>query len=608
MFKEKKGQVTIFIILAIVLVVVALSIFFFRGKISTKEIPSSLEPIQTNFLNCIERGTLAGISILESKGGYIENPSFVSGSVYMPFSSELDFLGTQIPYWYYITGNNIEVEQIPSLQDMEGQLESYLEQKLINCNFEEYLSQGYSIDFGNPEVKANIRDEQVFVEVNADLNVGFDGESYLMEDFSVEVDSFLGTLYEDAKKVYDLENENYFLENYSVDVLYLYAPVTGVELSCSPLFWNVNEFYQNLSEAIVANIGALKNEGRGEDYFALNLPIESNLNFLTSNSWPTTFEVTNSDNNILVSKPIGNQEGLGILGFCYVPYHFVYNWRYPVLVQVSRFDEVFQFPLAVIIDRNMPREGKNGSSFAEESPDICEYRNNEMSVSVYDSDLNPIDAEISYECFGANCFIGETTEGKLTDSFPQCVNGNVKVSSEGFEDSYVKTDINQTEVIFILDKEYELDLQILSDGEFYSGNAIINFIGTDSTFSFAYPEQNKVVLSEGEYEIEAYLYSESSLVFEETTTEYCVDVPSSGIKGYFGLQEEECFESVIPEQEIENVLIGGGKIEYYFLEKDLENSQSLILNTKGPSVPESIDELAMNHELVERQSLEVEFE
>jgi hypothetical protein len=184
----------------------------------------------------------------------------------------------------------------------------------------------------------------------------------------------------------------------------------------------------------------------------------------------------------------------------------------------------------------------------------------------------------------------------------------VKVSSEGFEDSYVKTDINQTEVIFILDKEYELDLQILSDGEFYSGNAIINFIGTDSTFSFAYPEQNKVVLSEGEYEIEAYLYSESSLVFEETTTEYCVDVPSSGIKGYFGLQEEECFESVIPEQEIENVLIGGGKIEYYFLEKDLENSQSLILNTKGLSVPESIDELAMNHELVERQSLEVEFE
>ncbi|HKL23395.1 MAG TPA: hypothetical protein VJ895_01455, partial [Candidatus Nanoarchaeia archaeon] len=381
MFNKKKGQVTIFIILAIIIVVVALSIFFFRGKISSPGIPANIEPIQTNFLNCIERGTLAGISILESNGGYIENPDFVPGSTYMPFSSELDFLGIQIPYWHYISGNNIEVEQVPSLEDMEGQLGNYLEQKLVNCNFEEYLTRGYSVDMGVPEVEVDIKDKEVFVEVDAGLTVGLGDEYYLMDDFSVEIDSFLGTLYQDAKKVYELENENYFLENYSVDVLYLYAPVTGVELSCSPLFWNVDEFYGNLSEAIVSNIGALKNGGREDDYFALNLPVDSDLNFLTSSSWPTTFEVTNSDNNILVSKPIGNQEGLGILGFCYVPYHFVYNWRYPVLVQVSRFDEVFQFPLAVVIDRNMPREGKAGSSFAEQVPDICEYRNNEMTIS-----------------------------------------------------------------------------------------------------------------------------------------------------------------------------------------------------------------------------------
>jgi hypothetical protein len=608
MFRNKKGQVTIFIILAIIIVVVALSIFFFRGKISTKQIPSSLEPIQSSFLSCIEGGTLTGISILESKGGYIENPSFVPGSNYMPFSSELDFLGTQIPSWSYISGNNIEVEQVPSLEDMEGQLENYLEQRLTNCNFEEYLARGYYVDMGVPDVEVDIKEREVFVEVDAGLTVGFGEEYYLMEDFSVEVDSFLGTLYEDAKKIYDLENENYFLENYSVDVLYLYAPVTGVELSCSPLFWNVDEFYGNLSEAIVSNIGALKNGGREDDYFALNFPVESDLNFLTSSSWPTTFEVTNSDNNILVSKPIGNQEGLGMLGFCYVPYHFVYNWRYPVLVQVSRFDEVFQFPLAVIIEQNMPKEGKSGSSVSEEVPDICEYGNNEMTVSVYDSELNPLDAEVSYECFGANCYIGRTNEGSLTDFFPQCVNGNVKVSSEGFRDSYVETQINQTETVFILDKEYELDLEILSQGEFYSENAIINFIGEDSTFSFAYPEQKNVVLSEGEYEIEVYLYSESSLVFEETATEYCVDVSSTGIKGYLGFEEEECYESVIPEQEIENVLVGGGKIEYYFLEKDLENSQTLILNTKELNVPDSIEELSANYGLVERQKVEVEFE
>jgi hypothetical protein len=608
MFDNKKGQVTLFIILGIIIVVVVLSIFFFRGKVSSPKISPNIEPIQANFLNCIERGTLAGISILESKGGYIENPLFVPGSTYMPFSSELDFLGVQIPYWYYISGNNLEYEQIPSLQDMEKQLENYLEQKLINCNFEEYKNQGYSIENENLEVDVSIDDESVFVEVNSDLNVGFENEIYLMEDFSVEVDSFLGTLYEDAKKIYELEMENYFLENYSLDVLYLYAPVTGVELGCSPLFWNVDEFYGNLSEAIVGNIGALKNKGREDDYFALNLPIDSEINLITSSSWPTTFEVTNSDNNILVAKPIGNQEGLGILGFCYVPYHFVYNWRFPVLIQVSRFDEVFQFPLPIIIDRNMPKEGKKGNSYAEEVSNICEYKNNEMVISVYDSELNPIDANVSYQCFGVNCYIGKTNEGKLKEFFPQCVNGVVKVSSDGFKDSYVKTDINQTEVVFILDREYELDLEIISQEGFYSGNAIINFIGEDSTFSLAYPEQKKVTLSEGKYEIEVYLYSESSLIFEETTTEYCVDVPSSGIKGYFGFEEKECVESIIPEQEIENILIGGGKIEYYFLEKNLKNSQAIVLNAKKFNLPDSIEELSLNYELVEKQSLEVSFE
>ncbi len=607
MFKGKKGQVTIFVILAIIIVVVGLSIFLFRGRIVAQEVPENIVPIQTAFLNCIEGGTLTGISILESKGGYIENPDFVAGSNYMPFSSELDFLGVEIPYWYYITGNNIQVEQIPSLEDMNFQLESYLEDKLVNCNFEVYRNQGYDIEIGDPLVETKINGQSVEVEVDMDLTVSFEEGVYLMDDFSVKVDSLLGNLYKDARKVYELEKDESFLENYSVDVLYLYSPVDGVELSCSPMFWNVDEFYREFSEALVANIGSLKNDGRDDDYFALNLPVDSEISFLTSESWPSTFEVTNADSNILVAEPVGNQEGLGILGFCYVPYHFVYNVRYPVLVQVSSFGETFQFPVAVIIDRNMPKEGKEGMSVAGEETDICEYRNNEMTVSLYDSDLNPVNGEISYQCFGANCYVGNTQNGELNALFPQCVNGNIKISSEGFKDSYVSTDIDQSDVVVILDKEYNLNLELYSDGNPYSGRAIVNFVGERSSFSLAYPQQKEIILSEGNYEISVYLYDESSLVFEETTTEYCTDVPSSGIKGYLGFEEEECFETVIPEQEINNVLVGGGKEEYYFIEQELKNSESLILRSGDVNIPESIEELSQNYGLVERQSLEVQF-
>ncbi len=607
MFKSKKGQVTIFIILAIIVVVAGVSIYLFRDTIITNKIPVSIEPVQINFLNCIERGTLTGISILESKGGYIENPDFVPGSVYMPFSSELNFVGTQIPYWHYISGNNIEMEQIPSIDEMNKQLESYLENKLMNCNFEIYENQGYEIEADVPKVDVKIKNNNVQIDVDMDLSVSFENEIFLMKDFSVEIDSLLGNLYGDAKKVYELEQENLFLENYSIDVLYLYAPVDGVELSCSPLFWNVDEFYNNFSEALVANIYSLKNKGREDDYFALNLPVDSELSFVTSTEWPKTFEITNADNNILVAKPVGNQEGLGILGFCYVPYHFVYNVRYPILVQVTSFGETFQFPMAVIIDRNMPRKGKEGSSSVGEVSDICEYKNNNLLINLYDSDLNPVEGEISYECFGANCHIGFTENGQLNGFFPQCVNGNVKISSEGFKDSYVNTGINEEEVVVILDKEYELEVELYTDNKLYSGKAIVNFIGEDSSFSLVYPEQKEVILSEGKYDLETYFYKDSSLKFEETTTEYCTDIPSSGIKGFFGFEEEKCFETVIPEQEIDNVLVGGGKSDYYFIEQELKNSNKLILRGKELNVPNSLEELTQNYELIESQILGVEF-
>jgi rod shape-determining protein MreC len=31
---------------------------------------------------------------------------YEASSEYMPFSSQLDFLGNPVPYWYYISGNN----------------------------------------------------------------------------------------------------------------------------------------------------------------------------------------------------------------------------------------------------------------------------------------------------------------------------------------------------------------------------------------------------------------------------------------------------------------------------------------------------------------------
>jgi len=106
-----------------------------QNTLIVSEIPASIEPVYTSFLACLEDDILTGVEILESQAGYITLPDFEPGSAYMPFSSQLNFLGNPIPYWYYVSGNNLQKEQVPSENDMEEQLADFIEQKIINCIF-----------------------------------------------------------------------------------------------------------------------------------------------------------------------------------------------------------------------------------------------------------------------------------------------------------------------------------------------------------------------------------------------------------------------------------------------------------------------------------------
>src|SRR3989304_5829259 len=349
-----RGQLTIFIIIAIFAIGGVILFFTFRDSFALGQIPSSLEPAYTTFLSCLEEDALNGIEVLESQVGYIFLPDFSPGSQYMPFSSQLDFLGNGIPYWYYVSGNNIEKEQVPGEHEMEEQLGDFIEDKIRNCNLENYYDDGFDLSFGEPEAKVEIRNDDVRISLDMNLNINKGEDAVIIRNHKVDVESKLGSLYNSAKDVYNYEQNNLFLENYGIDTVRLYAPVDGVELSCSPLIWNADDVFNNLQEAVESNTLALN--AMNEKYFDLDLPVEHDVRFLNSKTWPNSFEVLSSDENILMTSPVGNQPGMGILGFCYVPYHFVYNIRYPVLVQVYDGDEIFQFPLAVVIQGNKPRE------------------------------------------------------------------------------------------------------------------------------------------------------------------------------------------------------------------------------------------------------------
>lgn len=598
--KNKGGQLTIFIIVAILIIAFVAGYFVYKGSLKKENYSSNVQNIENSFLSCLADNVLTGVDVLETKGGYIELPAFDPGSSFMPFSSQLNFLGNDIPYWYYVSGNNIAKEQVPTKDLMQSQLESFIEKKVHSCVLN--YSKNYEVVEGPAKADVIINDNNIEVNLDMDLNIRSSNETVVISKHHQVVDSNLGNLYNSAKSVYDYEQKNLFLEGYGIDNLMLYAPVDGVEVTCSPLHWNAEDIFNNLSKAIESNTLALRNSNKAGDYFGVDLPVSQEVHFLNSPKWPSSYEVLPGDGPLLLANPVGNQQGLGVLGFCYVPYHFVYNINYPVLVQISEAGETFQFPLAVVIQGNNPRKSLDASAVGSESFGLCENKNVPVKVNVYDLDSNPIDANLSYDCLGEVCDVGNSSS---SENFPQCVNGFLVAKAKGFRQArQLFSSVNKSEVSIYLKKAYNLSVNLNVDGSIYNGEAVISFVSDDSSKTILYPSQKTVELSEGDYNIEVYIYENSTLKVGETKGEKCVDV-NSGIPGFFGVTRKKCFDLKMPSQVISNALSGGGKGEYYFLDSDLSKSNGLNIGVESLPKPNSLDQLQSNYDLFENKEVNI---
>ncbi len=612
--EERSGQVTIFIIIAILLVVAFALFFFFRGGPDVESVPSSLSPVYSHFLSCVDDKLSLGVGVLLDHAGFIESPPFEPGSYYSPFSSELNFLGISIPYWSYVSGNNLVKENIPTKKDMEDQLALFVNDQISDCEFNEFFDEGYVIDLGTPSSQVSIKDEEVEITLEMSLSVSRESDAFSVLKHQRAISTKFGALYSSALKVYEREQEELFLENYSVDVLRFYAPVDGVEITCSPKIWNAVEVFENLSLALEANILAVRGDNsefslsREENkYFVVDLGVEEEVRFVTSKDWPHNFEVNPSEGSLLIASPVGNQLGLNVIGFCYAPYHFVYDVRYPVLVQVSSGDETFQFPLAVVIEGNKPREALISSAVGFESLGICENKNTLTEVRTFDTSSNIIAANISFECSFDSCLIGESS-GVLREDFPQCGNGIIKASAPGYKSAQqIYSTIEEGSVDIILEKIYSKNVQLFLEGRPYNGQAIITFTSDDFSRSVVYPDITSVDLAPGEYDLQVFVYRDTTLNLGATTVEQCVDVPRGGIGTLLGLTKKECFDIEYPEQLISSALVGGGKTTVTFFDADFSFSSEIRIFTEDFGNPTSFEELSTNYLLFEGSDVEVRF-
>jgi hypothetical protein len=628
----RKGQIAIFVVIALVIIAGIGGYFILRNNVFRATVPSEFTEVYDYYLSCVESGVVDGGKILGTQAGYIELPEFEPGSEYAPFSNQLDFLGQGVPYWYYVSGNGLVKTQVPSKKDMQRGLNDYLEDKLDECDFTEFRRQGILVEIGEASVSSNILEDKIDVSVNQRMVIssgeGDDLIDVVVNSHDIEVASRLGGYYDIAKEIYDYELESMFLEDYSVDVLNLYAPVTGTEISCSPLTWSAYDVVDDLEEALAANIGSLKVDGgyytldKGDSGYSVIDEIKVNdeqVNFLYMGNSASRFEIWPSKNGVMMAEVIGPSQGLAAAGFCYVSYKFVYDMYFPVLVQVFDPEDpeiVFQFPVAVVVNKNQPREAIEVTEpLADIEDSVCDNAVQDLSVYSYDPSLRPIEANIEFQCVTDVCNLGKTegeTSKVLETKVPQCTNALLIANAEGYKETKYQISTNEESIAdIVLERENKLDVEIFVDGKLTKDLAVLSVTevlgeGTGELKAVAYPYVPEIELSTGDYEFDLKVYTDKKLTLPETISKQCVDVPKKGILGIFGAEEEECFDYVVPSQTINNVLYAGGKQKWFISQSEVASGTKIRIYAESVDLPSKVEDIPITYDLINVKNLDIQ--
>ncbi|MFA7707537.1 MAG: hypothetical protein WCX73_01175 [Candidatus Pacearchaeota archaeon] len=158
---NKKGQITIFIILALAIVVIL--VLLYTGKTNLTAIFSPTTPID-QIKECVQEPIQEAVDILRLQGGSLD-PSLY----YIYQGSKIEYLCYTEEYYKTC------IMQKPLLkQSVEQQIKSYSEQRIKNCissvkaNLER---KGYQVTMNNPQISVSLLTGNILVDIITDITI-----------------------------------------------------------------------------------------------------------------------------------------------------------------------------------------------------------------------------------------------------------------------------------------------------------------------------------------------------------------------------------------------------------------------------------------------------
>ena len=178
MKNNKIGQLTIFIIIAI-LVIGAVALFFtLSGTLQReKAYPIEVAPIANFVQECLDDVSEEVVYAVGDGGGY-----------YYPPKLTTDVLG--IPY-YKIRNKTY----LPTKERVEQQISRYVSENMLNCTRDFRDFPNYEIKQGKISSNTEILEDSVKINLNYPLTILKEDSSYRINDFETEIFVLFGIVY-----------------------------------------------------------------------------------------------------------------------------------------------------------------------------------------------------------------------------------------------------------------------------------------------------------------------------------------------------------------------------------------------------------------------------
>jgi hypothetical protein len=390
LFKSRKSQITVFIILGI-LIILSVSIYFFIRSVSVEKaltpipvlqaVPNELAPISAYTEECIYSTAKEAVVKLGQQGGYISPDEFgIRTSAVIPTESDgIQFSQDsqlKIPYWWYLKAPNncarncLFSSQRPSVKrttgissdsSIETQIDNYVKENLRLClnNYQPFLAQGFKIEEkGDIAVTTIISDNDIGVYVEYPLAITLGNSSLKISQFYTSLPVNLYRIYNLATEITNAELNYTFLESQTLNLITQFAALDPESLPPKTettfdygggIIWAVATVKKSIESMLMAYVPGLQvpftvgyerrsfpDDPLRESVYAMEIPVnldkkyqELSVRFDYLGWWPIYFSA--GEGGVIRPESVSAL----FIPFGVQRYSTTYDISYPVVVTVS---------------------------------------------------------------------------------------------------------------------------------------------------------------------------------------------------------------------------------------------------------------------------------